>query len=251
MSKIIWSQTMTPAADVEAKEFVPECYEGSFRVANTKAIPVEERKVPLPDRRVFRSMSRAAVLMSSICIESKDELAKYLEADPFKVGVYCAVENGPVDFDSTKKMKETTKETFAKDYSSYRNPKMYLRQLPNLAAAQMGIFLGILGPMNVYNHSSEGGIAALEQAEMDLKDKRVDVALVCSAFSFENPIVVERARRFGPENRTICEGAGALLMVDDGVEINWKNQDYNSMEEFYGISQQIIEIALRREKNGN
>lgn len=246
MSKIIWSQTMMPGADIESQDFVPACYEGAFRVPNTKALPVEERKVKLPDRRVFRSMSRAAVLMSSICIESKDAMAEYLEKDAFRVGVYCAVENGPVDFESTKQMKDTTKETFANDYSTYRNPKMYLRQLPNLAAAQMGIFLGILGPMNVYNHSSQGGIAALEQAEMDLKDKRVDAALVCSAFSFENPLVVERARRFGPEGRTICEGAGAILLVDDGDEIDWKNQDYNCMDEYFGISQQIIEIANRR-----
>ena len=248
MSKILWSDTLTPGAEIAAQDFVSPLYGEQLRVPNTKTMPLVERDAALPDPRVFRSMSRAAILLSLVGLKAKPVLDEYLKRDPFSVGIYCAVENGPVDFDSAKQIYDggVTKENFGELYKKFRNPKMYLKQLPNLAVAQMGIFLGVLGPMHVYNHSRFGGIAALEQAEADLQAKRIELALVCSAFSFENPLVVERARRISPDGRVLCEGAGALLLAAGDGETNWENQDYFQMEEFFGISQQIVEIAARK-----
>lgn len=248
MSKILWGDVLVPGAETPAQDFISPLYGDALCVPNTKAVPLVEREAALPDPRVFRSMSRAAILLSVVGLRAKGEIENFLREDPFSVGIYCAVENGPVDFESTKQMFQAgvVKENFGDLYKKYRNPKMYLKQLPNLAAAQLGIFLGVLGPMHVYNHSRSGSIAALEQAEQDLLHKRVKAALVCSAFSFENPLVVERARRESPKGRVLCEGAGALLLAADGKETNWENQDYFAIDEFYGISQQIIEIAQRK-----
>lgn len=240
MSNIIWSATLVPGTDVLAEPYINEYYGESLRIPLTKSLAIEESKAPLPDRKVYRSMSRAGVLLSLACLEGQKSLQPFLDQSPFRVGIYSALENGPVDLKSTFEMLNVSRDDFAEQYKKYRNPKMFLMQLPNLAAAQMGIFLGILGPLNVFNSASHGGIHALEQAEMDLHEGRVDAALVCSAFSFENPLVLERLRRQNLRDRILCEGAAALLMIADGTYSDWRDIDYNATESYYGISHQII-----------
>jgi hypothetical protein len=104
--------------------------------------------------------------------------------------------------------------------------------------------------MHVYNSSIYGSLHALEQAEMDLMDHRVNAALVCSAFSFENPLIMERLHRTTLKNRTLCEGSGAMLLVANGTETVWNDYNYTHTNDYYGISQQIIiQITKGRKKN--
>ncbi len=245
MSQIIWSEAFIPDENVPIRDYRSKLYGDKIFVKKTKTLSIIEKHAGLPDRRVYRSMSRAAILLSLICLKAKQEVTVFLEKAPFSIGIYCAVENGSVDFESTKSMVNVTKNRFGEMYKKYRNPKMYLRQLPNLAAAQMGIFLGILGPMNVYNSSIQGSLHALEQAEMDLLDNRVKAALICSAFSFENPLIMERIKRTILKGRILCEGAGAMLLVANDTETDWKNLDYHNTKEFFGISHQIIMQILK------
>jgi hypothetical protein len=246
MSQIIWSEALIPGENIPVQEFIPEYYDGKIRIEKTKALPIIDRQANLPDRRVYRSLSRVGILLSLVCLKAREELNIFLRKDPFSIGVYCAVENGPVDFASAKQMVNVPKEAFADSYKKLFNPKMYLRQLPNLAACQMGIFLGLLGPANVYNNSSYGSLHALEQAEMDLSDNRINAALVCSAFSFENPIMMERIRRSVLNERILCEGAGAMLLVADGTEKSWQDINYENTNEYFGISHQVIVQIMRR-----
>jgi hypothetical protein len=246
MSQIIWSEALIPSENIPVQEFIPECYDGKIRIEKTKALPIIDRQANLPDRRVYRSLSRVGILLSLVCLKAREELNIFLRKDPFSIGVYCAVENGPVDFASAKQMLNVPKEAFADSYKKLFNPKMYLRQLPNLAACQMEIFLGLLGPANVYNNSSYGSLHALEQAEMDLSDNRINAALVCSAFSFENPIMMERIRRSVLNERILCEGAGAMLLVADGTEKSWQDINYENTNEYFGISHQVIVQIMRR-----
>jgi hypothetical protein len=246
MSQIIWSEALIPGENIPGQEFISEYYDGAIRIEKTKALPIIDRQAVLPDRRVYRSLSRVGILLSLVCLKAKEELDIFLRKDPFSVGVYCAVENGPVDFASVKQMVDVPKEAFSESYKKLFNPKMYLRQLPNLAAAQVGIFLGLLGPTNVYNNSGYGSIHALKQAEMDLSDNRINAALVCSAFSFENPLIMERIRRSVLNERILSEGAGAMLLVPDGIETKWQNMDYERTKEYFGISHQIIVQIITR-----
>lgn len=246
MSKILWSQALIPGENIPVKEFVSEYYDGEIRIEKTKALPIIDRQADLPDRRVYRSLSRVGILLSLVCLNAREALNIFLRNDPFSVGVYCAVENGPVDFAAAKQMLNVPKEAFADSYKKLFNPKMYLRQLPNLAACQMGIFLGLLGPTNVYNNSEYGSLHALEQAEMDLYDNRITAALVCSAFSFENPIIMERISRSELNKRVLCEGAGAMLLVADGTEKSWQDINYENTDEYFGISHQVIVQIMRR-----
>jgi hypothetical protein len=194
-------------------------------------------------------MNRTAVLLSLVCLKAESTLRKFLDEDPFSVGAYCALENGSFDFESAKAMKDICRENFGEVYKKHRNPKMYLKQLPNLAAAQMGIFLGINGPLNVFNHSTWASIHALEQANLDLSEKRVHAALVCSAFSFENPLIIERIRRKSLNNRILCEGAGAMILLSGDDDQEWNNYDHSVGDEYFGISHPLIaNIQIRRDK---
>ncbi|MHB8880702.1 MAG: hypothetical protein ACYC69_04220 [Thermodesulfovibrionales bacterium] len=252
MGQIRWCDALLPGEDIPVREFISEYYDGKIRLERTRALPLIDRQAELPDRRVYRSMSRAGILLSLVCLKAREELSGFLRQDPFRVGVYCAIENGPVDFASTKQMVGVPGEAFAETYKKLFNPKMYLRQLPNLAASQMGIFLNILGPLHVFNNSLYGSLHALQQAELDLADGRVNAALICSAFSFENPLILERTRRSVLKGRVLCEGAGAMLLVPGGGGNAWQDMDYENTGEYFGISHQIIsQIMKRRTQHDN
>lgn len=244
MSKMLWSNALVPGSDVMEQSYSNEHYGSLLVIPRVKTLPIEERSAPLPDRKVYRSMSRAGVLLSLACLEGRSVMQPFLDKSPFDIGIYCAIENGPVDLASAKAMLDVSREDFAEQYRKFRNPKMFLKQVPSLAPAQMGIFLGIMGPLNVYNSSVYGGLHAFEQAETDLQKGRVAAALVCSAFSFEDPLVLERIRRKELKKRILCEGAGACLLTADGTYSDWNDLDYAHTEPYFGISHQVIMQTL-------
>ncbi len=248
MSRILWSNVFVPEPDKDAQPYTSEFYGDKITIPRTKSLSIEERKALLPDRKAFRSMSRASVLLSLACLEARASLNSFLVHSPFEVGIYCAVENGPVDLRSASAMREVSADDFADEYKRVRNPKLFLKQVPNLAPAQMAIFLGTMGPLNVYNHSSWGCVHAFDQAEADIQEGRVKAALVCSAFSFEDPIVLEGIRRKALKDRVLCEGAGAMLLVPDASFRDWSDHDFHNSESYYGISHQLIIHILSRGK---
>jgi 3-oxoacyl-(acyl-carrier-protein) synthase len=148
-------------------------------------------------------------------------------------------------------MRAITQETFANEYKKNRSPTMYLNQLPNLAAAHLGIFLGILGPMHVYTDSEYGAIHALDQAEADLNEGLVDHALVGGAFSFENPLTLARNERLGAKGKVLAEGAGLMVLKKSNRATDWATESFGLMPEYYGIADQIIEINERGQRYAN
>ncbi|KUL32850.1 beta-ketoacyl synthase N-terminal-like domain-containing protein [Chlorobium limicola] len=246
MSQIVWNNCIIPGPEVEEKPFTSKYYGNSLIIPRTRSLAIEERSAPLPDRKAYRSMSRAAVLLSMACLESLPYIQPILDRDPFSIGLYCAMENGPVDLKSAAEMVGITREEYAEQYRKSRNPKMFLMQLPNLAAAQAGIFLGIMGPLNVYNSSTFGSLHALNQAESDLETGRIDAALVCSAFSFENPLILERIRRRNLNDRVLCESAAAMLLRAGETRINWTKENFDDTRAYYGISHQLVTSIIKR-----
>jgi len=245
MSRIIWQNILIPDFSAPATVLKDEVYQD--QIENLRTIAKATQEIPIPDPKAFRSMSRASVFLSHVCMAAKDSLAPFLGESPFSIGMYCAVEHGPIDAPSTAKIiLQKAPEHFAENYRKFRNPKMYLKQLPNLVPAQMAISMGLQGPMNVYTHSTVGSLHAIEQAEWDLKTGAVKAALVCSAHAFDDFLVVKRARHF--DNREIAEGAGAMLLVSDGTFTNWKDKITKDNSVSFGISDQVINL-LRRETN--
>lgn len=246
MSEVIWSRAFVPPETQTPQVYTSPYYGDLIRVPKTKALAFDEKEAGLPDRRAFRNMSRAAMMLSVLGMQAKEVLDPVLKKDPFKVGVYFAVENGPVDYESSSKMKDITNESFANDYKKNRSPTLYLKQLPNLVAGHFAIFLGIFGPMTVYNDSQFGGIHAFDQAELDLNSGLVDLAVVGASFAFENPIAIERNHRRYLKDKTLCEGAGLMILKKNGEVTDWENQQYGTMNEYYGVADQIIEQTKRR-----
>jgi acyl transferase domain-containing protein len=160
-------------------------------------------------------MSRAGLLLSAAAMPAGAHLETY---DPFRIGLYCAVDNGPHDYALCGELPASDAPGFAEAFRRHQPPTAYLRQLPNLAAAQVGIFLGVMGPTHAFTDSRAGGLHALDQAQIELEQGVVDIALVCGAFALDDPFVAMRARADAPEGSVLCEGAAALLVVaGDGL----------------------------------
>jgi hypothetical protein len=242
MSKMIWHRLLTPPESAPKTVLKDDVYNDI--VEDVLFLPWSNQEITIPDPKAFRSMSRASLMMAHVCWYSKDILAPYLAKSSFSIGIYCAVENGPIDAPSTAKILsvEGEKLGFAEAYRKFRNPKMYLKQLPNLIPAQTGILLGIQGPMNVYTHSREAGLQALEQAEWDLAGSVVDAALICTAHAFDDFLVVKRTRQF--DRRAVAEGAAAMVLVasPEKVMTDWSVKIKEHRNVFYGISDQIISV---------
>jgi hypothetical protein len=239
MSKIIWKNSLIPNLSEVPNDHFDEYFKDT--VTNVLKVPIESNALKIHDPKAFRSMSRAALFLSHICFDLAPVLRPYLEKSPYTVGIYCAVENGPIDGPSSAKMLDVEPEKFAEIYRKLRNPKMYLKQLPNLVPAQLGIFLSIQGIMNVYTHSEQAGIQALEQAEIDLKSGEVDAALVCASHAFDDYLVVKRTRETDP--RILSEGAAGLLLASDGTETVWKEKLKQNNKIGFGICDQLINIV--------
>lgn len=239
MSQILWRNILLPDLQAEVTDLQDETYKD--RVDNVRLYPKPSSEITIPDPKAFRSMSRAAIFLSHVCMQAQETLAPFLQKSPFSVGIYCAVENGPIDGPSTAKILAQEDHTqFAEHYRKFRNPKMYLKQLPNLVPAQMGISMGLQGTMNIYTHAQMGSVHALEQAEWDLKTQTVDAALVCTAHAFDDFLVVKRTRHFDP--RTLNEGAAAMVLAKDDVFTDWQKKISEDPKNYFGISDQMIQL---------
>lgn len=257
--KVLWEKIWIPEGDTGdqslAQDWKDETYQDE--IPDVRTIALKNNEIEIPDPKAIRSMSRASIFLSSQAASMKTHLDSFLNRSPFSVGIYCAVENGPIDGPSTAEiLNRSTDEynlVFAEAYRKLRNPKMYLKQLPNLAPAQLGISLGIQGPMNVYTHSRFACPQALEQAEFDLITEKVDAALVLSAHAFDDFWIMKRSRREDP--RTLCEGAAYQILVrgtsfkkEEALRHFNKRKDreyYTDKQNYFGISDPLINLIRK------
>ncbi len=212
MSEILWRHPVVPPADAPVEDRAFELYDPTLVVPRTRAIPQPNRKlVELPDRRAYRSLSRAGVLLCAAGLPARDALAPFLGRDRYRAGVYCALDPGPQNYRGAAQLVDVF-DDFAEQYRRRNHPKLYFTQLANLPPAQLAIYLDLRGPVNVYKHSTAAALHALEQAELDLSTGLVDAALVVSAFSLEDPLLSLRVRRTAGATAVVSEGAGAVAM---------------------------------------
>jgi hypothetical protein len=229
----------------------------SHKIRNTLKIPLEDKElVALPDGRAYRSMSRASLLISAVGLNLSKEIQVFVAQDPFSVGIYCAINNGPEDYNCARELLNTSQEDFAPLYKRLKGPKHYLKQLPNLAPAQLGIFLGICGPTNTFSHSRYGVLQALEHAESDLKFGKVKAALVCSAFAHEDLLLSFRSRMGLDDATILSEGAAALLLTQDDLPFLSKTflsknvlsktaKSASKSRHFFGIADDLISLIQK------
>lgn len=256
MSRILWSHALIPSAAQPAEERVYDVGEPPLSIRRTRSFPEPDRDlVELPDRRAYRSLSRTGVLLLAAGLPAAETLAPFLEADPYRAGIYAALTGGPQNYQACKELLGV-RETFAEDFRRLNSPKRYFTMLANLPAAQLGIFLDLRGPINVYVHSTAAVGQALEQAEVDLADGVVDAALVCAAFSLDDPLLSLRTRSEVPETRVLSEGAAALVLGRGDGEKDWDREILEATgessgerssagEAYYGIADPLLAFLER------
>jgi hypothetical protein len=214
-------------------------------VPRTRSLPAATAALAdLPDRRAYRSLARTGVMLCAVGLPAAAALAPWLERDPYAVGIYCAIESGPQNYAGARELAGRPRADFAPLFKQANHPKRYLTQLANLPAAHLGIFLGVRGPVNVFCHSRAACGHALEQAAIDLAEGRLAAALVCSAFSLEDPLLALRSRLDWPAP-VLAEGAAALVMVpgeepDRAAAAAAADRDHR---DHCGIAQPLIDIA--------
>lgn len=247
MSTILWKKALVPPPTEAAGALRWDDYGDALSVPGALRFAAADADlVDLPDPRAYRSLSRAGLLLAACGLPAREALAPLVEADPHRVGLYAAIEWGPNDYASARRMVDTPPEHFAADYKAFRSAKQYFKMLPNVPAAQLAIFLGVRGPLTVFNHSRLGALHALDQAEEDLVSGRVDAALVCSAFSLEDPLLAARARRSAGSEAVLSEGAACLLLGPNGERTDRAAQQAPGGHA-YGIATDLVLLALRSE----
>jgi len=243
LSDILWKRALQPPPGEGA---VYEAY--GFSVPNVLCLEAgDEQIVKLPESRAYQVLSRSGIMLAAVGLDCREALRPYLEKDRFRVGLYCATEKGPGDYDVTFKLLDAPPEQFASIYRLNRSPKRFFKEIANIPVAQLGIFLGINGPHVALSTTRWGTRQALEQAECDLADGTVDAALVCSAFAVDDPARALRWRRLIPSDCTLCEGAAALVLVPNGECTDWGEvgPSYNGRN--YGIAHGLIQLINKRE----
>lgn len=245
MSRILWTHAVTPPEGAVVEDRVYDVYDPPLVVSRTRAFPQPARRLAeLPDRRAYRALSRAGILLAAAGLQARDALAPFLARDRYRVGIYCAADPGPQNYAGTKSLLGVH-EGFAEAFRRRNHPKIYFTQLANLPAARLAVFLDLRGPINVYNHSTAAAIQALEQAEIELAAGFVDAALVCSAFSLEDPLLSLRVRRQSP-SPILSEGAGAMVLTADGALDERIEAIPGDRDVCYGVADPILQM-IRKE----
>jgi hypothetical protein len=249
MSSIIWKNSLRAPQNQVQQSNVYDLYQGGLCVHGAETLPAQaEEIVDLPDSRSYRALSRAGILLAAAGLKGRAALAPFLADDPFSVGMYCAMEVGPNDYNSARQMVDAAPDKFAAMYKGLRSSKQYFKQLANVPPSQLGIFLGIMGPQSVFSHSRWGCLHALEQAEFDLNEGSIQAALVCSAFSLEDPLLSMRVRRTCEPERSVGEAGAAIILACNGEYTDWRSVIGREDSPTYGIAHDLVMLATDDEQ---
>jgi 3-oxoacyl-(acyl-carrier-protein) synthase len=243
MSSILFKSTIAPQAmTAGAKAY--DSYESPFMLENViEFTEAEFEALNNPDPKAARSMSRSSLLMTDVGMQAQAAIKETIESNPFRVHMYAIIDNGPDDYKSCISTAELSDAEFPQLYKKSRSPKQYLKQLPNVAPAQLGIFLGVMGSTNVYVHTQHGVLQALEQAEVDLATGVTDLALVVSSFSLEDALQAKRYQLLGTPTTALAEGAAALVLSKSSEMTNWKEKIHSLKNPYsYGIATKLINL---------
>jgi hypothetical protein len=244
MSTLIWKNIRKPGPDGIRGAYDPSVYEGRCKIPDAVRFPMEnEQIVALPDARLYRSLSRTGLLLIATSWPGYSAIKGFLDSDPFSVGIYCAIEQGPNDFWCAKQMTDTPPDDFAATYKRLRSAKQYLNQLPSVPPSQLSILMGIMGPQYVYQDSHYAGLHALDQAEFDLNAGIVQAAMICTSFTLEDPLINMRVLAASASSKPVSEGAAAIILGRGNARRDWSSEVVFQSDANYGIAQQLIGAA--------
>ncbi|OFZ25396.1 MAG: hypothetical protein A2381_17570 [Bdellovibrionales bacterium RIFOXYB1_FULL_37_110] len=237
MAKILWKNFVYPQGDnLEIKSKKINCFFPKGNLEKVRSFNYNNKQLLGQFGHVSRSSSRACSLLHFACSTLPSECLNVINQDTFRVGIYCAVENGTVDYDMVERILAQDRQDFHRNYKRERNPKMYLQQLPNLIATQLGISYGVNGPTYVFTHPELGSLQALEQAEFDLDHSYTSLALLVSAFSNEDGLNLFKNSKLSDLPLSEC---GVAILLSAGVE-KLDKMEPSAYNYNYGITNQLI-----------
>lgn len=207
----LWANSLQPTEGTPAEWFAPPEWPG-VQGPRVRRIDLADALLrEFPSRKMSRTLTRTGSLLFAAARPLAPRLAGYSGRE---VGIYCAMEPHPGDTERAFRLGALPARDpkFPKRYLKGRKPKGFLREFANLMPAQLAMHFGIQGPVYLYTHSLHGARHALDQARSDCRAGRVRAALVCTAFSFEDPLVVLRTHSDFPD-ATLAEGAACLLLT--------------------------------------
>lgn len=196
---------------------------------------------------LFRSMNRAAVMLTDCVLDLDPEWLKRLRGT--QTALYCAVDQCTVNQEDIVKYLESADKNPWPAFSANIPPKWTLQSYIGLTGVPPTLLLGIEGGVHTFNHGVEACRHALTQAHRDLLDGSVKYALVCTVASSEDPLTVHkhmlrtRAARFN-------EGAAAVLLGPDCAAINFPAEP-STYDSTFGVADPLMRYLLKESPGGH
>jgi hypothetical protein len=251
VSTILKAEFLTPPPGSQPQAVSYPDLGDEYFLPRALRLPEDRSLVQLPQPRTFNSLSRTGLMLNAVGLAARAAIDPQVQIDPFSVGIYCAIENGPDDYRSVVQMLTTPAEDFAAKYKSLRSPKQHFKLLTNVPASQLAIFLGINGPLNVFNSSRHAVDQALDQADFDLYTGQIALAVVCTGFSIEDPLIAMRSFRDASPDSILSEGAACLVLAADGVRTNWTRAARSPSSWYFGISNSLVHLQWEAGNDGS
>ena len=253
MSKILATQVLIPDKSADPEDWICELFSPPMKIGLVKKLKkIPEDLILENQKKMLRSMSPAAGYMAAVCNPIKPALDPFIKKNAFSVGIYCALENLSAYYEIAKVIANSPEELWAELYIDHVPPKSPLKAGLGVAPATIGIFLGALGPTSTFYDQKFGILHALDQAEHDLRNHRIQAALICTAHVLDDPLFTRKTiENLTDPSLVLKECGAAILLAHDGKTTKWEVElpDPPSFE--YGISSPLIAFLQQEEvKNG-
>lgn len=246
MSQILASHLLLPAEDDHIEEMSLQGDARKISLGGCQKISIPgEKLIPSHQRKMLRSISRATTLLSGACWPLHCHFHNWIEKDPFAVGVYCAVESVPVDIRLAQLLSRAPESEWMEIFNTQFAPKNALKINLGVASASLGLLLGAMGPVNTFYESNYGVLHALQEAELDLFQGRIQVAVVGATQSLDDDLMNWRKARTHP-NQIQKENAVALVLTANGALTKWEDQ-LSFANNGFGISSPLIEYVQKKD----
>lgn len=214
-------------------------YVCSFRKISTQT----ENLAASLDPRLKRSLSRASLLLID-CIEkiiSKNPDLK--DIDPTRVGIFAALDAGPLPQAAVHACVDASIDSYHEKLRQQWPPKQTLKFSSAVAAGALSIYSGWRGTCYVFNCDQHAIHHALQQALLEIEQGTIDYACVCSAFSFEDPLLILREIELSDEKKDLYVESAALLFCSAEIlkEIGEKFEMRSATCQ-YGIASTMVNV---------
>lgn len=193
--------------------------------------------IPPKHLGLVRSMNRTGTLLTGCCLQLNKEILTLIQSKAERTGIYCAVESSTTAHSELNKLANETAETFSKTYSQLIPPKWCLQTSISLAAFAAAIALGVEGGVHTFHHYRWGVLHALQQAQIDLENGSVDLALVVAVSTLEDPLMVQNRKRRFP-GLVPHEAVGVVLLEPNS---EFKLVERPLQNKHYGIAHPLIQ----------